>query len=651
MNKKEEEPEKRRHRPTRVPIEILRLVKVYSRHRITRGHKKTYLIHKKYRQDVEALYALRQASHIDPEHCEDCAELKETYREIDSTHSRTKENIAYLETLEQEWKELFHQGHKRPSHCQHCASVKARIRKTLNEVALEYRYYVGAVVKNSANLGVDVEDLFQEGLLHLFAAFARYNPDIRQDKAPPTILEFDNFGDEIWYQQEKTLKPEEAPRRKNGQSGWPSFLGNSLRASSRALTEQNVLNIGYIPHNSRTHYQLVRKATRYQEAIHNRTPNAQEIIDHFKNKEKPTIQEQDLTLAHAEEALIDHDYFNPLSLDDPEIHERHLTLLGDPLPASNDHLIDRLQDNWSPTPEDITDWKQLLFLIERALNDIYAAVPQLSHILQQILRGRYQIYGEKPLTLKEVGNQFGLSTERIRQLQWTAEKEFAHLSGFHPRELLALQVIDVLLSNFLSVVTPDNLPNELDAAQMGGRQRLTRHELHQGYLPTKSGDLADYLVSISYKGKPRKTSFKATSEKESAQAQSQPIKLIDDDAPELEYTDSPGNSEEYLELPEEVVPEGAEAPLGLILHSDPEEFIRLLQPATYVFEGRSYVDNPYDALRKYKLTHREINGILDKLEQQGRIQRPRLKGKIEIISQIDLKTKYQHMLLNLLSHI
>jgi RNA polymerase primary sigma factor len=76
-------------------------------------------------------------------------------------------------------------------------------------------------------------------------------------------------------------------------------------------------------------------------------------------------------------------------------------------------LIDFIADDISPTPSDEVAEKMLS-------NEMQQLLEHLSPREARILRLRYGLHDSQPRTLKEVGRLFGLSRERVRQLERSA---------------------------------------------------------------------------------------------------------------------------------------------------------------------------------------------------------------------------------------
>jgi len=87
----------------------------------------------------------------------------------------------------------------------------------------------------------------------------------------------------------------------------------------------------------------------------------------------------------------------------------------------NSYLGDFIEDETQPSPYDLTS-KGLL------KKDIEEVLETLSDREAQVLRMRFGLLGEKASTLEEVGKKFGVTRERIRQIEAKALKRLKHPS-------------------------------------------------------------------------------------------------------------------------------------------------------------------------------------------------------------------------------
>ena len=74
------------------------------------------------------------------------------------------------------------------------------------------------------------------------------------------------------------------------------------------------------------------------------------------------------------------------------------------------HLGDFVQDDHMPVPEEVATQKALKAQIEEALNT-------LSERERKVLQLRFGLIDGKPRTLEEVGAEFHVTRERIRQIE------------------------------------------------------------------------------------------------------------------------------------------------------------------------------------------------------------------------------------------
>ena len=131
---------------------------------------------------------------------------------------------------------------------------------------------------------------------------------------------------------------------------------------------------------------------------------------------EPTIEElaekSDLTPARVREILrISQD---PLSLDSPVGEE------------DDSYLADFIEDQQAVMPADVATANSLS-------EQIMSALDELSDREKQVVRMRFGLDGNQPQTLEEVGKQFGVTRERIRQIE---SKTLAKLRHPHRRQKL-----------------------------------------------------------------------------------------------------------------------------------------------------------------------------------------------------------------------
>lgn len=83
----------------------------------------------------------------------------------------------------------------------------------------------------------------------------------------------------------------------------------------------------------------------------------------------------------------------------------------------------------SDSPHDLVEQNQSQHQIRVAVRQVIDDLPAKGRVVR-ILRLRYGLDGEDPMTLEEIGNRFGLTRERIRQLETVGMKALEQSPGF-----------------------------------------------------------------------------------------------------------------------------------------------------------------------------------------------------------------------------
>jgi len=85
----------------------------------------------------------------------------------------------------------------------------------------------------------------------------------------------------------------------------------------------------------------------------------------------------------------------------------------------NSNLADFIEDETIPAPDDATSRRLLK-------EHIHAALDVLSERERGVLEMRYGLRDGRPYTLEEVGQAFGVTRERIRQIETKALRKLRH---------------------------------------------------------------------------------------------------------------------------------------------------------------------------------------------------------------------------------
>jgi RNA polymerase primary sigma factor len=127
------------------------------------------------------------------------------------------------------------------------------------------------------------------------------------------------------------------------------------------------------------------------------------------NGREPTIEELSKKLGGS---------FSPKEIRDIQRMSYEPISLESPIGDENDSCLgDFVEDKDSLSPTDYSDRIRVKELLESAM------IKTLTEREEKVLRLRYGLDDNKPRTLEEVGKIFGVTRERIRQIEWKALKK------------------------------------------------------------------------------------------------------------------------------------------------------------------------------------------------------------------------------------
>jgi len=108
-----------------------------------------------------------------------------------------------------------------------------------------------------------------------------------------------------------------------------------------------------------------------------------------------------------------------------KISSRHLSLDAPFKDGEDNNLLDVLEDGMQPPPDDP--------LLDDALRrEIEKALATLTPREAEVITLYFGINREQPLTLEEIGERFGLTRERVRQIKEKALRRLRHTSRSRP---------------------------------------------------------------------------------------------------------------------------------------------------------------------------------------------------------------------------
>jgi len=108
-----------------------------------------------------------------------------------------------------------------------------------------------------------------------------------------------------------------------------------------------------------------------------------------------------------------------------KISSRHLSLDAPFKEGEDNSLLDVLEDGMQPPPDDP-------LLDDSLRREIEKALATLTPREAEVITLYFGINREQPLTLEEIGERFGLTRERVRQIKEKALRRLRHASRSRP---------------------------------------------------------------------------------------------------------------------------------------------------------------------------------------------------------------------------
>jgi RNA polymerase primary sigma factor len=166
------------------------------------------------------------------------------------------------------------------------------------------------------------------------------------------------------------------------------------QAILQALAEQS--RIVRLPLNKIGSINKINKAYSFLEQTHQRPPSAEEIASNL-----------DLTISDVKQSM--------------KISGRHVSMDAPLRDGETSTLYDVVNSHESPRPDNDLMRDSLILEINRALDT-------LSLKEAEVIRNYYGISNAQPMSLEEIGEAFGLTRERVRQIKEKGIRRLRHTS-------------------------------------------------------------------------------------------------------------------------------------------------------------------------------------------------------------------------------